>query len=58
MSKAIKQMEMEALKSDFKGVRDMVVLNTTGLSCHGDYLFRAVAPHADALSREPRLDLL
>lgn len=41
MSKVIKQMEMEALKGHFKDVRDMVVLSTKGLSCQGDYLFRA-----------------
>ena len=31
MSKVIKQMQMNALKEDFKGVRDMVVLNVVGL---------------------------
>lgn len=41
MSKVIKQMEMEALKADFNGVRDMVVLTTKGLTCQGDYMFRA-----------------
>src|ERR1700681_733195 len=41
MSKIIKQMEMDALQADLKEVRDLVVLNTKGLSCQGDYLFRA-----------------
>ena len=31
MSKVIKQMQMDALKRDFNGVRDMVVLNVVGL---------------------------
>jgi large subunit ribosomal protein L10 len=31
MSKVIKQMQMDALKSDFKGVRDLVLLNIVGL---------------------------
>src|SRR4051812_14538920 len=41
MSKVIKKMEMDALKGTFTGVRDLVVLNTKGLSCQGDYTFRA-----------------
>jgi large subunit ribosomal protein L10 len=41
MSKVIKKMEMDALKDTFKGVRDLVALNTRGLSCQGDYTFRA-----------------
>ena len=41
MSKLIKQMEMDALKKDFQGVRDVVVLSTKGLTCHADQLFRA-----------------
>jgi large subunit ribosomal protein L10 len=41
MSKVIKQMEMTALKKDFDGVRDMVVLSVKGLSCHADHTFRA-----------------
>lgn len=32
MSKIIKQMEIEALKNTFKGVRDMVLLNVNGLN--------------------------
>jgi large subunit ribosomal protein L10 len=31
MSKAIKQMQMDALKTDFKDVRDLVLLNVVGL---------------------------
>ena len=31
MSKVIKQMQMDALKKDFTGVRDMVLLNIVGL---------------------------
>jgi large subunit ribosomal protein L10 len=31
MSKVIKQMQMDALKKDFQGVRDMVMLNVVGL---------------------------
>lgn len=31
MSKVIKQMQMDALKSDFKGVRDLVFINIVGL---------------------------
>ena len=31
MSKSIKQMEMDALKETFKGVRDLVVLSVVGL---------------------------
>ena len=41
MSKIIKQMEMDALKRDFQGVRDVVVLSTKGLTCLGDSTFRA-----------------
>lgn len=41
MSKVIKQMEMDALKATFDGVRDLVVLSTKGLTCQGDYTFRA-----------------
>jgi large subunit ribosomal protein L10 len=31
MSKVIKQMQMDSLKKDFKGVRDMVLINIVGL---------------------------
>jgi ribosomal protein L10 len=34
-------MEMDALRSTFKGVRDLVVLSVSKLSCQGDYNFRA-----------------
>jgi large subunit ribosomal protein L10 len=40
MSKLIKQMEMDALKKDFEGVRDAVILSVKGLSCLGDATFR------------------
>ena len=40
MSKQIKQMEMDALKKTFAGVRDMVLLSSNGLDCHADSLFR------------------
>src|SRR5258708_8206151 len=42
MSKVIKQMEMDALKKDFSGVRDLVVLSITRLDCHADQAFRAI----------------
>jgi ribosomal protein L10 len=41
MSKVIKQMEMDALKQEFSGVRDMVALSTN-LTSAGDYTFRAM----------------
>jgi large subunit ribosomal protein L10 len=41
MSKIIKQMEMTALRKNFEGVRDVVVLSAKGLSCLGDSTFRA-----------------
>src|SRR5262245_23941223 len=40
MSKQIKQMEMDALKSTFKDVRDMVVLSVTGVNCQTDNQLR------------------
>jgi large subunit ribosomal protein L10 len=40
MSKQIKQMEMDALKSTFTGVRDLVVLSIKGLSCQNDNQMR------------------
>lgn len=40
MSKKIKQMEMDALKKTFQGVRDMVVLSATGIDCHTDNTMR------------------
>jgi large subunit ribosomal protein L10 len=41
MSKVIKQMEMNALKQAFQGVRDAVVLSIKGLDCKADNAFRA-----------------
>lgn len=41
MSKVIKQMEMDALKSTFNGVSDMVVLTSTKVSCQNDHSIRA-----------------
>jgi large subunit ribosomal protein L10 len=41
MSKVIKQMEMNDLRSTFDGVRDMVVLTTKKLSAQGEYTLRA-----------------
>lgn len=40
MSKAIKQMEMAALKQTFQGVRDLVVLSATGLNAQEDNQLR------------------
>lgn len=40
MSKKIKQMEMDALKKTFQGVREMVVLSATGIDCHADNQMR------------------
>jgi large subunit ribosomal protein L10 len=41
MSKQIKQMEMNALRSTFQGVRDLVVLQIKGLNAAGTYNLRA-----------------
>src|SRR5262249_7550833 len=41
MSKVIKQMEMDALRSTFKGVRDLVVLSASKLDAQGEYTLRA-----------------
>jgi len=41
MSKAIKQMLMDALKGTFRDVRDLVVLSIKGLSAQADNQFRA-----------------
>ncbi|MHB1422458.1 MAG: 50S ribosomal protein L10 [Gemmataceae bacterium] len=41
MSKVIKQMEMDALKSAFQDVRDAVVLSMKGLNCHLEGSLRA-----------------
>src|SRR5947209_6962044 len=40
MSKAIKQLQMDALKATFRDVRDLVVLSVKGLSCQADGQFR------------------
>jgi large subunit ribosomal protein L10 len=40
MSKAIKQMEMDALKKTFQGVRDMVLLSVSGVSATTDNQMR------------------
>jgi large subunit ribosomal protein L10 len=40
MSKLIKQMEMDALKSTFGGVRDLVVLSITGVNATLDHALR------------------
>jgi large subunit ribosomal protein L10 len=41
MSKVIKQIEMDALRETFQGVRDLVVLNVQGLSCQADHTLRS-----------------
>src|SRR5579864_1558784 len=41
MSKQIKQMQMDALKSTFGGVRELVLLSVSGLSCTADNQLRA-----------------
>jgi ribosomal protein L10 len=41
MSKVIKQMEMNALRSTFEHVRDLVVLSAERLSSQGEYTFRS-----------------
>jgi large subunit ribosomal protein L10 len=40
MSKKIKQMEMDTLKSTFQGVRDLVVLTASGVDCQNDNQLR------------------
>jgi large subunit ribosomal protein L10 len=40
MSKAIKQMQMDTLKTTFKGVRDLVMLNIVGLNAIEDNKIR------------------
>jgi ribosomal protein L10 len=40
MSKAIKQLQMDSLKSTFKGVRDLVLLNIVGLDAINDNKIR------------------
>jgi large subunit ribosomal protein L10 len=41
MSKVIKQMQMDALKTTFRDVRDLVVMNVKGLTCQADCQLRA-----------------
>ena len=41
MSKQIKQMAMDALKQQFQGVRDLVLLSVSGLSSQADNVLRA-----------------
>src|SRR4051812_22208272 len=41
MSKLMKQMEMEDLRTTFNGVRDMVLLSVKGLNSLGEYTLRA-----------------
>ena len=41
MSKVIKQMEMNALRDNFRGVRDMLVLSIQGLNCQWDHALRS-----------------
>src|SRR5947209_14158591 len=40
MSKAIKQMEMDALKQTFQDIRDMVILSASKVSCQEDTQLR------------------
>lgn len=40
MSKQIKQMVMDNLKTTFKDVRDMVLLTASGVTCHADTALR------------------
>src|SRR5437763_56070 len=40
MSKQVKQMQMDALAAEFKGVRDLVVLSVSGLSAGADNRLR------------------
>src|SRR5258708_9798822 len=42
MSKVIKQMEMDALKKAFDGVRDLVVLSVSKLNATADQALRAI----------------
>jgi large subunit ribosomal protein L10 len=41
MSKVIKQMQMDHIRKEFQGVRDLVVVSITGLDCHADHALRA-----------------
>ena len=44
MSKVIKQMQMDHIRKEFDGVRDLVVVSIKGLDCHADGLLRAGPP--------------
>jgi large subunit ribosomal protein L10 len=41
MSKVIKQLQMDAIRKSFEGVRDLVVVSIKGLDCHADHALRA-----------------
>ena len=41
MSKVIKQMQMDAIRKTFDGVKDMVVLSIQKLDSQADYSLRA-----------------
>jgi large subunit ribosomal protein L10 len=41
MSKVIKQMQMDHIRKEFDGVRDLVVVSIKGLDCHADHALRA-----------------
>jgi large subunit ribosomal protein L10 len=47
MSKVIKQMQMEAIRQSFAGVRDLVVVSIKGLDCHADHALRATLRKKD-----------
>jgi len=40
MSKQVKQMQMDAMDAEFKGVRDLIVLSVTGLTAQADNRLR------------------
>ena len=41
MSKVVKTMELEAIRKEFAGVKDMVVMGVGKLDCTADQQFRA-----------------
>ncbi len=41
MSKAVKLMELDAIREEFKGVQDMVVIGVNKLDCAADTLMRS-----------------
>ena len=57
MSKVIKQMEMDALRNTFKGVRDLAVLSVSKLNSHGEYTFRAALRNIESWASERRKSL-